>query len=676
VTGYAGMSAMQRREREAGLYANGGAVQPRKGVVQGPGTGTSDDVPDAVQEGTYIMPADSTQAIGAKALGGMGGGFEQWAKGQGEQGQIPVQLSNGEYKMPPEQVHAVGVQALDGLKNATHTPAPERSPFKFANGGFAGFAQNQRRLHLYGGSVATQKRLEDEGRVPDSPVQIPPTPPGRIPTDLNKPITPPNPTAKGNSFGDMAAQQSGAVAQATPKTGFAGFAAQQSGEAPAAPAPAPAPLAAPTTQRDFRARQMQQASEAASARRAEWGADYDARAAQMAAEARQAAAQRTQNAALRPLRPEVSAPAASTPAAPVAAPVSSAPAVSQPTGGATVERPGQGRVLPGLEQYETKPGQTAGAGAADNALPDGVTQTSVPGVYRKGNTFSDSPEGTSYGATANAAPRPESGYGVSTVPGQPVASAGQSRFEQLAQQIANQRTPEVAHSGNDWGIRNNLRNMAVSANSIMNRPQFDRRGHQISGPSPAQAAYESALKVDEAAQGAQADVTKQGMRGQTDLLREALQQAGGLERESLQQQGADRRDAQRNAMEGKRMSFEQYAKGVELKGAVRQERLFQRYEAAKTPEEKSQIAQQIRDLSGKTQDANRFTVVPGGQEWDANAGAMRNVPSRVINNQTGQFMDQGAAQTPMENNPQAKAIRDNPKLSKEEKVAALQKLGY
>lgn len=64
-----------------------------------------------------------------------------------------------------------------------------------------------------------------------------------------------------------------------------------------------------------------------------------------------------------------------------------------------------------------------------------------------------------------------------------------------------------------------------------------------------------------------------------------------------------------------------------------------RYEAAKTPEERAAIAQQIRDLSGKQEPQNRFTVVPGGQEWDAASGAMRNVPARVLNNQTGQFVD-------------------------------------
>lgn len=97
-------AAQQFKKKQRAGYANGG-------MVRGPGTGTSDEVPDKVPEGTYIMPADSTQAMGAENLQGLG------AKN------IPVNLSNGEFKLPPEQVHAVGVQALDQMKGATHTPS-------------------------------------------------------------------------------------------------------------------------------------------------------------------------------------------------------------------------------------------------------------------------------------------------------------------------------------------------------------------------------------------------------------------------------------------------------------------------------------------------------------------------------------------------------------------------
>mgnify|MGYP003618965515 CR=1 FL=1 len=90
-------------------------------------------------------------------------------------------------------------------------------------------------------------------------------------------------------------------------------------------------------------------------------------------------------------------------------------------------------------------------------------------------------------------------------------------------------------------------------------------------------------------------------------------------------------------------------------------------------------AQQIRDLSGKAEPTNRFTVVPGGQEWDATAGTMRNVPGRVLNNQSGQFVEQPGAQRglpPIDQNPQAVAIKENTTMSREMRAAELKKLGY
>ena len=82
------------------------------GKIQGPGTGTSDDVQKTVPNGTYIMPADSTAQIGEQNL-------EQLSQGK----PLDVNVSNGEFEMTPEQVHAVGAQALDQLKEQTHTPS-------------------------------------------------------------------------------------------------------------------------------------------------------------------------------------------------------------------------------------------------------------------------------------------------------------------------------------------------------------------------------------------------------------------------------------------------------------------------------------------------------------------------------------------------------------------------
>ena len=76
------------------------------GVIKG--KGTDDEVKMGLQKGAYVMPADSTEQIGAEQLGALGKGF------------VPAHVSNGEYHLPPEQVHGLGVQVLDAMKNATH----------------------------------------------------------------------------------------------------------------------------------------------------------------------------------------------------------------------------------------------------------------------------------------------------------------------------------------------------------------------------------------------------------------------------------------------------------------------------------------------------------------------------------------------------------------------------
>ncbi|NMG71853.1 hypothetical protein [Parazoarcus communis] len=95
--------------------------EPGLGLIRGPGTGTSDSIPAKLPRGSYIMPADSTDQIGADRLAQMGArglpGFNGMPRGK-----VDARVSKGEFGMPPEQVHAVGVQALDQLRDATHAP--------------------------------------------------------------------------------------------------------------------------------------------------------------------------------------------------------------------------------------------------------------------------------------------------------------------------------------------------------------------------------------------------------------------------------------------------------------------------------------------------------------------------------------------------------------------------
>lgn len=102
-----------------------------QGPVQGPGTGTSDSIKGVVPEGSFVMPADSSQAMGGMSPAG--------PQGFRPSGLIPVHVSNGENVIPPEQVHAVGAQVLNGMRAATHSPVeqPQQSnnDLYFANGG-------------------------------------------------------------------------------------------------------------------------------------------------------------------------------------------------------------------------------------------------------------------------------------------------------------------------------------------------------------------------------------------------------------------------------------------------------------------------------------------------------------------------------------------------------------
>jgi len=109
------------------------------GMVRGKGTGTSDSIKKDARVGSYIMPADSTQAIGEQTLAGMGK-------------KVPVAVSNGEFEMPPEQVHAIGVQALDQIKNATHTPVARGLP------GYTPQNQEPRQFFASGGAVDDMSR--------------------------------------------------------------------------------------------------------------------------------------------------------------------------------------------------------------------------------------------------------------------------------------------------------------------------------------------------------------------------------------------------------------------------------------------------------------------------------------------------------------------------------------
>ena len=88
ITDYAGMSAMQRREKEAGLKEGG--------PVKGPGTTTSDSIPIMASNGEFMIKASAVKAIGLKTLEALNAMGDTPAKSQKPAGAIQiVQTTHG-----------------------------------------------------------------------------------------------------------------------------------------------------------------------------------------------------------------------------------------------------------------------------------------------------------------------------------------------------------------------------------------------------------------------------------------------------------------------------------------------------------------------------------------------------------------------------------------------------
>ncbi|WP_407062941.1 hypothetical protein, partial [Comamonas sp.] len=314
----------------------------------------------------------------------------------------------------------------------------------------------------------------------------------------------------------------------------------------------------------------------------------------------------------------------------------SAPAPAKPTVSAAAPAAVQSAAPSAATAVNTTSPSAAQPTQAVGSLPEPpqpqATQVQ-PGVFRSGNSFSDS----AAGAVAGAQPR-----GLPTWQNNAAAEALAQRSQQgslmtpqvrglpMPQQM---RAPTVAHSGNDFTARQRLRGLEMAAKGI-HRTGKERR--------QAQAAYQRGQSEDLAAMTTgQAGAEVEAMRANSHLAGEQMRQAGATERAGMQEAGANARDARRAGMDNRKMNLEEQVRGFDVRSGERQENMYRRYDAAKTPEERMAIAQQIRDLSGKSEQANRYTVVPGGQEWDTTANVMRNVPARVLNNQTGQFVQGG-----------------------------------
>lgn len=568
-------------------FANGG-------MVRGPGTGTSDDIEDDVDEGTYIMPADSTEAIGPENLEQMGNdapkGFKPGAKGK----KIPVALSNGEFKLPPEQLQAIGQQVLDQMRAQTHTPAGMRP---------AAMETDEPRAFFADGGV-----VDDETRRAQY---------------IDRFGTPQTMSADQTSAlqKQSAAYVAGAQARA-PQQAAAPATTQPAGFNPeqAARQKINMPASAAGWEADLVRMNNPDADVREEGQGAFWGGVKSA----LLYNSDVAAEKAKQQASAQPPAAPVSQPAAAStmpaPAGSAAAVTSANPGTSTPPANTTAPKP-QG----------TKPPASPPAPAPSPTAPQ-----IAPGVYKQGRgQYSDNAAGMGFspGFTGQpsarnmaAADALASRYGAPGVPAQAQAAGPQNL------------TPKTSGSG--FGILDQgYRDRRAAMMDVQQLKPGSRTA--LTGLLKEQSAAN-----DREAQAAQ-DETRIGFqRGENALDRGLKAEDLAVRREDAAAVRGFRAQELQDSMQTNAVRRE--AAGFEVSAARQMQQLRDQYLNGKTPEERNAAAQKLQALSGKEQ-ANKYTVVPGGQEIQIVGGLPTPItrPAMVLDNQTGRFVDQvgGSGQT-------------------------------
>lgn len=588
------------------------------GPVRGPGTGISDDIKKTVPEGSYIMPADSTEQIGEQALEGMGAPRD-------------VNLSNGEYELPPEQVHAVGVQALDQMKDSTHTPAAEQArgfDVDLPQGDQAGAPAQTKEPEMFfadGGVVDDDERKR--AQVPGDPARA-----ARMQAQYDQPVTGPQP----RGFMPQARTEGPGWRTDSVLAGTGEDVSRLAGEGQYARA---AGAAVRGTAAVVPAAFMDAGDDVANA------AGFIARPIANFGKG------------LLGIEDQAAQPAAAKPAA-------ATPAAAAPANVATQQSAPRSNVAtPAAAQPELTQPESQGADLANN-------------VVRDGNSFSGTVIGP--GFTVNGRqPAPPSG--PRSAQNESAVQALMARTPEMGAGPLSQASAAAAPAGAGFAPRNSLTVIADSSregrdrSALMSAARTPYAGAQNGQLTANQLNTARGLLDSE-----QRDATSRYTSDQNNasgFIQAQLREQGATQRAAIQEGGQNARFQASNSLDQQRLAGEQEVNGFKTRAAQRVERLYQQYDSAK-PEERAAIAQQIRELNGD-QTQQRFTVVPGGQEIDPTTQQLVTRPAQVLNNQTGQFLgQQQAALPPIGENPAVQQIMNNTSLSREERAKQIRALGY
>nr|WP_314137614.1 hypothetical protein [Acinetobacter lwoffii] len=655
------------------------------GKIQGPGTGTSDDVQKTVPNGTYIMPADSTAQIGEQNL-------EQLGQGK----PLDVNVSNGEFEMTPEQVHAVGAQALDQMKDQTHTPSGlpqtimdqpgEKPKLFFRDGGVVEDewkrnlkTQSQPQGSLGAGQPrsgfnqpSTATALTDNKNIQFPTAQPKVNAPKVAPTQASTQQEQPKeqPQSSGWGIGETAKTflapehdngawnpVGGLVNTATGLgkglIGGAGTLAAGAGEGVRSTAaylggannPNRGNMVAPSA--EFSGQGFDQARLGMRQMFGLSGINSG-----------------TEN--------------QTQPAAKVASAVSSKPknnAAQQKTntapsfndqlndamyGSAVGERTVQSassNVSPYAIQQKGNSFSYANPGAAAQARAAGIPELQSSG-FAGGITPSKDPQGVK-NFMANTREMGPSEQQIQAAVAQMMNPQGQQGFGAFRQPQAPQSTPEQ-----DAAIRVALK-AASTPYKGMNGELTNKQISNLFGFRKNEADRDSSRYATDANNAT--SIQNNGMNNAASILQTGMREDGQNLRHAASL-GQDNYQFNTDfGLKQRQQNLTEKKEGFGVRQAERAEKLYEMYDKAETDEQRQSIQARIDRLTGaKEQNGrDRYMTVGGGQEWDQNANVMVNRPQQIFDTQTQQYVELGNSQSPQVSQTAIDALKSDPKRAAE-----------
>lgn len=625
-------------------YGIGKQAQAEKGgKIKGKGTGTSDDIKKTVPSGSFIMPKDSTDAIGEENLARLGEPTD-------------VNLSNGEFQLTPDQVHAVGVQALDQMKDQTHEPVDQPTV------GFGIGGEEKPELFFANGGLVSPYPSADDIRKARAGKNVPST--AHAQDFVGKQAQPGGSLQpRGQTFEGQARTVSNLPATTTPGAGGGGARTpgilERAGSKAAGIAKGlgvahgigsmigGAVQGFNTPTEDYATRMGLDPNADRGA-----AADFGIRAAGVMSDVGNAASfgilgnrfpdkQLNQaKADLAEQQARFAAHNAQKNQAPAAAPKAAAapaavPSIDQQMNDSMYgnAQPAPRQAAPSNDPYQIKQqGNSfsyANPGAAAAARAQGIPELQSTGI----NGGANDPAGVA-NLMANTRPM----------------GASQEQIDRAIQQAMNGGGQGFGIQYPDRPSRND--EQAAERRNVLNQIQSPIKGAR--GMTSSQRAQLMEMQTGEDGRAVQMyntdanNATSQAntaANNMANISQTAMREQGANDRAVLGEDGQNMRTGAslRNDREkfNREMSLTEQKEGFGIRNAARVEKLNEMYDKAETDEQRASIQQRINRLTGAKDQSgkDRYMTVGGGQEYNREEGVMINRPQQIFDTQTGRLLN-------------------------------------